>query len=93
MSMVRAHVIIDGRVQGVFFRHFTREEASRLGVTGWVKNRPDGQVEAIFEGDETAVQRMLEWCHKGPPYAVVRKVDTNWEEYGGEFEGFSIRYR
>ncbi len=92
MSMVRAHVIIDGRVQGVFFRYATREEANGLGVKGWVKNRRDGRVEAVFEGDESSVRKMVEWCHQGPPHAVVNKVDLNWEEFSGEFGGFDIRY-
>jgi acylphosphatase len=90
--MVRAHVIINGRVQGVFFRYATQEEATRLGVKGWVKNRRDGQVEAVFEGDEPTVETMLKWCHQGPPHAVVNKVDVNWEDYKGEFDKFDIRY-
>lgn len=85
-------MIIDGRVQGVFFRYATQEEATRSGVRGWVKNRSDGQVEAVFEGNEGSVRKMVEWCHQGPPYAVVRAVDLTWEEYKGEFDGFNIRY-
>ncbi|MDD5452120.1 MAG: acylphosphatase [Desulfovibrionales bacterium] len=90
--MVRAHVIINGRVQGVFFRYSTQEEATRLGLKGWVKNRHDGQVEAVFEGDEPTVEKMLKWCHQGPPHAVVNKVDVNWEDYKGESDRFDIRY-
>ncbi|MEW6327080.1 MAG: acylphosphatase [Thermodesulfobacteriota bacterium] len=90
--MVRAHVIINGRVQGVFFRYSTQQEATHLGLKGWVKNRRDGQVEAVFEGDEITVKKMLEWCHQGPPHAVVRKVDITWEDYKGEFGKFDIRY-
>jgi len=90
--MVRAHVIINGRVQGVFFRYATQEEATRLGLKGWVKNRRDGQVEAVFEGDEATVEKMLKWCHQGPPHAVVNKVDVNWEDYKGESDRFDIRY-
>jgi len=90
--MVRAHVIINGRVQGVFFRYATQEEATRLGLKGWVKNRRDGQVEAVFEGDEATVEKMLKWCHQGPPHAVVNKIDVNREDYEGEFDGFNIRY-
>ncbi|MDD5154776.1 MAG: acylphosphatase [Thermodesulfobacteriota bacterium] len=92
MPMVRAHVIINGRVQGVFFRYATQEEATRLGLKGWVKNRRDGQVEAVFEGDEATVEKMLKWCHQGPPHAVVNKVDVNWEDYKGESDRFDIRY-
>ncbi|MEW5949160.1 MAG: acylphosphatase [Thermodesulfobacteriota bacterium] len=90
--MVRAHVIINGRVQGVFFRYSTQQEATRLGLKGWVKNRSDGQVEAVFEGDEPTVEKMLKWCHQGPPHAVVNRVDVTWEDYNGEFDGFNIRY-
>ncbi|MFZ5994482.1 MAG: acylphosphatase [Thermodesulfobacteriota bacterium] len=90
--MVRAHVIINGRVQGVFFRYSTQQEATRLGLKGWVKNRSDGQVEAVFEGDEPTVEKMLKWCHQGPPHAVVNRVDVTWEDYNGEFGRFDIRY-
>ncbi|MFH1148125.1 MAG: acylphosphatase [Pseudomonadota bacterium] len=90
--MLRAHVIIDGRVQGVFFRQSTWEEARRFGVKGWVRNKRDGTVEAVFEGEENPVREMVEWCHQGPPYAVVRSVDLEWEDYQGEVDGFKIRY-
>jgi acylphosphatase len=90
--MVRVHVIIDGRVQGVFFRYSTQQEATCLGLKGWVKNRRDGQVEAVFEGDEPTVEKMLKWCHQGPPHAVVSKVDVTREDYEGEFDRFDIRY-
>jgi len=89
---VRARVIVAGRVQGVFFRYSTREEAKRLHLCGWVKNRWDGRVEAVFEGDRGKVEEMIVWCHKGPPGAHVRTVDTQWEEYLGEFGQFSITY-
>jgi len=92
MEKVRAHVMIDGRVQGVFFRHHTRETAFHLGVKGWVRNRRDGSVEAVFEGDKESVHRMIEWCHQGPPAARVTKVHQAWEEYTGEFEDFSVTY-
>ncbi len=88
----RARVIIAGRVQGVFFRYSTREMANQLHVFGWVKNRWDGNVEALFEGERERVEDMIEWCHKGPPGAHVQRVDTHWEEYFGEFDGFSITY-
>lgn len=90
--MVRARIIVDGRVQGVFFRYATAEEAKKVGVTGWVRNKRDGTVEAVFEGEEKSVQQMVDWCHKGPPYAVVRSVDLDWDEYKGEFADFSVRY-
>ena len=88
----RSRVIVEGRVQGVFFRYSTREVANRLHVFGWVKNRWDGNVEAVFEGERERVEEMIEWCHQGPPGAHVQGVDTHWEEYLGEFDGFSIIY-
>lgn len=90
--MVRAHVIVRGMVQGVFFRSYTREWARELGVKGWVRNLPDGSVEAIFEGEEGRVKEIIERCRKGPPLAVVEKVEVNWEPYKGEFKEFEIKY-
>jgi len=87
---VRAQVIIQGIVQGVFFRANTRQEAQARGVTGWVKNRPDGAVEALFEGPEDQVQAMVAWCHQGPAYSRVDQVSVSWEEYEGSFSRFSI---
>ncbi len=88
----RARVIISGRVQGVFFRYSAREVANRLNVFGWVKNRWNGNVEAVFEGERERVEEMIEWCHQGPPGAHVQRVDAHWEQYMGEFDGFSIIY-
>ncbi len=90
--MVRAHVLIRGRVQGVFFRAYTRDWARELGVKGWVKNRSDGTVEAIFEGEEGRVKEIINRCKRGPPMAIVEDVKINWEEYKGEFKNFEIRY-
>lgn len=92
MEKVRAHVIIEGRVQGVFFRAYTQDEARRRKVFGWVKNRYDGGVEAVFEGEKDAVQRLIEWCYYGPPSARVENVEVTWEDYAGEFKSFSITY-
>ena len=89
--MKRVHVRIYGRVQGVFFRANTKEMAERLGINGWVRNVPDGSVEAVFEGDEEAIQKMIEWCHHGPPMARVDKVEIKEEEPQGE-NGFRIIY-
>jgi len=72
--MVRAHVYISGKVQGVGYRLSTQEEAVKLGLTGWVKNLPDGRVEAVLEGEATAVEQMIQWCHQGPRAAIVRDV-------------------
>ena len=85
-------MIIEGRVQGVNFRYYTREAASKLGVKGWVKNRRDGWVEAVFEGNPESVEKTVRWCHQGPPQARVTKVDVTWEDYTGEFEDFLINY-
>lgn len=92
MGQARAHVIISGRVQGVFFRASTRDEARTRGLTGWVRNLPGNQVEAVFEGEEEAVKGAVEWCREGPPFAVVRNVNVAWEAATGEFEDFQIRY-
>jgi len=84
-------VHVSGRVQGVFFRYETKSLADELGVKGWVRNLPDGRVEAVFEGEETLVRRMIDFCRKGPPGARVTGVEIEWEEYKGEFKGFAIR--
>ncbi len=89
----RAHVLVKGRVQGVLFRAATRDEARLRGVRGWVRNRSDGSVEAIFEGERKKVEEMIEFCHYGPPAARVSSVEVRWEEYTGEFKDFYIRYR
>src|SRR5580765_3810657 len=74
--MVRRHVVVNGRVQGVFFRDGCRREAQAAGVTGWVRNRSDGAVEAEFEGSADAVDRMTTWCRSGPARALVTKIDV-----------------
>lgn len=89
---IRAHAIIVGRVQGVFFRMETRQAADRAGVSGWVRNKRDGNVEALFEGDEGSVKSVLEWCREGPPFAYVKRVDVEFEDYKGEFKEFKITY-
>lgn len=92
MEHLRAHVVIRGLVQGVYFRASTREVAAQIGVTGWVKNLPDGSVEAVIEGEKKKVEEVVGWCHQGPPGARVRGVDVQWEPYAGEFTTFDIRY-
>lgn len=91
-SNVRAHVIISGRVQGVFFRAETQQAALRLGVCGWVRNRADGTVEAVFEGDAQSVEKAIEWCHQGSPMARVTDVSVQRQDFSGEFDDFSITY-
>jgi acylphosphatase len=86
----RARVVVHGRVQGVFFREETRRRARSLGVSGWVTNRRDGAVEAVFEGRRDAVQSMVDWCGRGPSGARVDDVQTSWEDPRGE-DGFAVR--
>jgi len=88
----RAHLFISGRVQGVFYRANTQERARRLGLTGWVRNLPDGRVEAVVEGEEEKIRELINWCHEGPPGARVEDVEVHWEDYRGEFDDFEIRY-
>jgi acylphosphatase len=88
----RAHVFVSGRVQGVFFRQKTMQEARSLGVNGWVRNLDDGRVEAIFEGEQSAVKALLEFCSKGPKGALVTNVSVSWETFKGEFRSFDIVY-
>lgn len=88
----RLHILIDGRVQGVFFRHTTAEEARKRGLTGWVKNRSDGRVEAEFEGPKNELEDMLEWCRHGPPHADVAHVDSRWESGPERHDAFRVRY-
>jgi acylphosphatase len=90
MERVRAHVTIDGRVQGVNFRASTRERARSAGVEGWVRNLDDGRVEAVFEGPRTEVKRMVSWCYSGPRPARVERVDVEWEQPTGQDHGFRI---
>ena len=88
----RAHVFVIGRVQGVYFRQNTKQVATRHRVTGWVRNLPDGRVEAMFEGDDMDVNEVIEWCHIGPPKAKVEDVDVKFQKYTGEFAGFDVNY-
>jgi acylphosphatase len=86
----RAHVVVHGAVQGVFFRVETRDRSRSLGVDGWVRNTADGSVEAVFEGKDDQVESMVSWCRRGPPGARVDEVDVTWAEPRGE-QAFSIR--
>ena len=92
-SKARAHVYVAGRVQGVFFRTATQDEAASQGVTGWIKNRSDGRVEAVFEGEKDKVERLVDFCRHGPYDARVTKIEILWEAYEGEFRDFRILYR
>ncbi len=89
---VRAHVFVRGRVQGVFFRSETRRVAHRHNVTGWVRNRPDGRVEAVFEGEKKDVDRLIEFCREGPSGAEVSETEVLMEAYASEFKDFQITW-
>ena len=88
--MIRRRVVVDGRVQGVFFRESCRREAMAVGVGGWVRNNADGTVEAVFEGDEAAVDRLVTWCRHGPPRALVTSVAVRDERPRGD-RAFVVR--
>ncbi len=90
MNKRRAHVWISGRVQGVYFRGYTRDAAQLNRLSGWVRNLRDGRVEAIFEGDAGDVENMIAWCHEGSPMGRVDRVEVVEEVYSGEFETFTI---
>ena len=92
MDTKRVHVIVEGRVQGVFFRAFTRDEAVRLGLSGWVRNRPNDSVEAVVEGEKSAVGKMLQWFHEGSPHSIVEKVHLAEESPVGDSSTFEIHY-
>ncbi len=87
---VRAHIFVSGYVQGVFFRETTKNQADILNVKGWVRNRDDGRVEAIFEGQEQDVKRIVEFFKHGPPRATVTNVEFRLENYIGEFDSFKV---
>ncbi len=87
----RVYVLVSGKVQGVFFRASTKKIAVELHLKGWVRNLDDGRVEAIFEGEKENVDKMVEWCRKGPDHAVVKDVQVRSEKYIGEFKDFSVR--
>jgi acylphosphatase len=90
MSNVRVHLIIEGRVQGVWFRDSTRREAVALGITGWVKNRRDGGVELVAEGPEDRIKKLVAWCRHGPPAAQVSQVTETSEEWRNAYGSFDI---
>jgi len=89
-KQVRARAVITGKVQGVCFRAETQRAAKQRNLRGWVRNRPDGSVEALLEGDEPSVNAMLEWLRRGSPFSRVRYVDVQWETYTGDPDRFEI---
>lgn len=90
MAPRRVHLWVGGYVQGVGYRANARQHGALLGLTGWVKNLPDGQVEIVAEGDEAALQLLIAWCRRGPEMAEVESVEVRWEPYTGEFKRFGI---
>ncbi len=89
--LVRAHVFVSGRVQGVFFRQSAREKAMSLNIKGWVRNVDDGRVEAVFEGEDEDVKAIVKWCRKGPGTADVDDIEVVFDEKPHGENGFSIR--
>ncbi|QQR90426.1 MAG: acylphosphatase [Myxococcales bacterium] len=90
MAQKRLQLVVRGRVQGVFFRASARREAKQLGLTGWVKNRPDGSLEALVEGEEGCVKEFLAWAQEGPTTSRVDAIETKWRGFTGEFPDFRI---
>jgi len=90
MALKQLHMVVRGRVQGVYFRASAQREARRLGVCGWIRNRADGALEIVAEGEEAAVRDLHGWAQKGPSAARVDKVDTRWRSYVGEYSDFRI---
>ncbi len=86
----RVSLFISGIVQGVNFRHHTFEEARRLGVSGWVRNLPDGRVEVLAEGERGKLEAFVAWCRHGPRHAAVEGVEASWRPYAGDLEPFAI---
>lgn len=89
-ELIRVHAVIVGRVQGVFFRMETKKKADACQVCGWVRNRPDGTVEAVFEGERDSVEDVLKWCRQGPSSARVESVKTSEQPVTGDCRGFDI---
>jgi acylphosphatase len=89
--MERAHVLVSGSVQGVFYRDSARRKARELGLAGWIKNLPDGRVEAVFEGPSASVREMVEWCESGPSQADVEDVEVEFGEASSDLKGFEVR--
>jgi acylphosphatase len=88
----RVHLIVSGQVQGVFYRANTRRAANGLGLKGWVRNLPDGMVEVVAEGRKHSLDRLIEYCRKGPEGAKVENVEIKWEGFRNEFGSFEVRF-
>jgi acylphosphatase len=92
MQRARAYLLIRGRVQGVYYRAFTRDIAGHLGLSGWVRNLENGSVEALLEGSKEHIEQAIAHCRMGPPGARVEDIGVTWEDYKGDVQGFQIRY-
>lgn len=90
--MVRAQIYVTGRVQGVFFRAFTQERAVALGLTGWVRNLPDGRVHVLAEGERSQIDRLVTVLKQGPPLSYVERTEVLWQDYESEFDDFRITW-
>ena len=88
----KIHVFVSGRVQGVFFRYFTKENAQRLALSGWVRNTRDGKVELVAEGESDDLEKLIDKLKEGPQMAMVKDLDVKWEDPTGEFDNFVVRY-
>jgi len=88
---IRVHLVISGRVQGVWYRGSTKQRAEDLGLTGWVRNCESGQVEVVVEGTNVAIDKLVSWCRTGPSMARVTDVRIDFEDYSGEFVGFRVK--
>jgi acylphosphatase len=91
-ELERVHILVSGRVQGVFFRAHTQDYANSLGIKGWVRNTRDGRVEIVAEGEKERLEKFILWCRQGPPGSRVDNVETEWEQATGEFKEFRIEY-
>jgi len=90
MALKQLQLFVRGRVQGVYFRASTQREARRLGLSGWVRNRADGTIEILAEGEEVAIRELYGWAQKGPSAARVERVDTRWRGFSGDYPDFRI---
>ncbi len=90
MALKQVQLHVRGRVQGVFFRASTQREAKRLGLTGWVRNRPDGGVDILAEGEEDELKDLIAWANKGPSASRVERVDVRWRSFSGDYSDFRI---
>ena len=92
MSKERVNIIVQGRVQGVFYRARTKEKAIELGLNGWVRNRIDGTVEIVAEGNKEDLERLVDWSKYGPKHAHVTKIEVKWQPFVDEFSDFTVKY-